>query len=668
MANRTRWSAGNDFSEYRCEHNSRPRLFRVTARMMPLLAAAIVVAGTALPGVAHAEPEDPSLASSPTLNLRTLGADPTISLYGVQGAQTLTIPVPPGLVPAELTATVQMPVNARGGTLEVTQQDRTISRVPLPPDQAPITVPLAGARIVDNAVTVLLTDYLTLPDGYCVYDPTNPLRLVNVDVRYTGLERAPTAIADFVPPVLRKLTLFVPPKPSKPEADAAVRLATATVAQFGLQRPDVDVVATDGGALPLPQPLERQIVIREGDAPGLSLQGPNAVPALVISGSAGELTNQARLLSSDISKLAVRSKAVVGPLSRTPQLPGDLTTIRQLGQPGVNATSLVNPRVTIPLDQTRLGRSVHGVRVHLQGSYTPLPASIAGQVVVSIGGQTIARWATEASGSIDRWIDVPDRLLQRYTNLDVEVNAAGNTGRCGEFQPITLTIDGETPVESKLAKPPVPLGFQSLPQALMPRVEVGIDDGLDNLRRAVLILTGLQRLSARPFDTAVVSREDAIASPNPAVIVSADEWDDERITLPVAENADGVISVENVDGSGDSSTLTLDPRIGFGSLQTVYSGGRTVLVATSTDAPQELDRLLGWLDSDIGRWSGLSGNALVAIPGRDPVELTTQAALQPEAAATGDRKGLFLGISAGVVALTVLVGALIALRARRSRG
>ncbi|WP_260508678.1 hypothetical protein [Mycolicibacterium farcinogenes] len=639
----------------------------MTARITRLFAAAIVASVAITPGTAAAAPgDDPSLVSTPTLNLRTLGLNPDIALYGIQGSQTLTIPVPRGLIPAELVATVQLPVNTRGGTLEVSQDQRVLSRVPLPPDQSPITIPLAGARVVENAVTVQLTSYLTVPDEYCAYDPTNPLRLINSDVAFTGTEQPPTVIADFLPPVLSKLTLFVPPDPSQSESDAAIRIATAVVARYGLQRPAVDIVTTDGGPVARPQPLERQVIVREGDAPGLSLQGPNGVPALLISGPAGEVTNQARLLSSDISQLAMQSKAVVGPLSSTPQLPPDHTTIRKLGQPGVNATALVNPRVTVPLDQTRLGRAVRDVRVHLQGSYTPLPASIAGQVVVSIGGQTIDRWSTEANGRIDRWVDVPDWLLQRYTNLDIAVDAAGNTGRCGEFQPITLTIDGETPVETKLAKPPVPAGFQSLPQALMPRVVIGMDPGFANLRRAVQILTGLQRLSSRPVDAEVRSLGDAVASPSPALLISADGWNDERIALPVAVNSEGVITVENVDGSGNSSTLTLDPTVGFGSLQTVYTGGRSMLIATSSQAPQELDRLLNWLDGDVMRWSGLSGNAALAMPGRAPFTLTTEAA-QQESAAAGAHKDLRLWVGAGAVVLAALGAGLVAWRGR-SRG
>src|SRR5439155_19593691 len=139
------------------------------------------------------------------------------------------------------------------------------------------------------------------------------------------------------------------------------------------------------------------------------------------------------------------------------------------------------------------------------GSYTPLPSSVGGQVVAAVGGATINSWPADSTGIIDRWVDIPDRLLQRYINLGVAINITGNTGRCGEFQPITLTIDGDSPVQSSLAKPPVPKGFQALPQALMPRVQIGTSDKFDDTRRAVAILVGLQRLSARPIDTVVPS-------------------------------------------------------------------------------------------------------------------------------------------------------------------
>jgi hypothetical protein len=550
------------------------------------------------------------------------------------------------------------------------QEGRTVSRVVLPvSDPVPLSIPLTGVQVTDNAVTVTLRSYLVPLNGYCL-DPSNPLRLVDAAVRYEGVETPPTTGADFLPPVLQKLNLFLPRAPSRTESDAAIRLATAVVAHYGKRNTEVTVAALDGGQLAPPSPslpLERSVVIREQPVSGVSLQGDMGVPSLLITGPPNDLTNQTRAMWGDFGRLALSSKAVAGPLRSSPQLPPDVTTLRQLGQPGVNATALA-PQVSIPLDQTRLGRPAHNIRVHLRGSYTPLPSSVGGQLVAAIGGETIARWPTDSTGTIDRWVDVPDRLLQRYTNLGVAINITGDTGHCGEFEPITLTIDGDSPVESKLAKPPLPGGFQALPQALMPRVEIGIGEEFDDTRRAIAILVGLQRLSALPIDTAVKSLEEAIASPNPAVLVDADGWADNRITLPVNGNSAGKIVVEDVDGTGEQGELTLDPALRYGSLQTTYDGKRTLLIATSNNAPDQLDRLLGWLDSNVERWSRLTGNALIAAPGSDPVLVAT-ASQEPPVSPTERRPPpLWWAIGAGVVAVAVLAAWLIILRGRRSRG
>lgn len=605
------------------------------------------------------------VADQPVLGLSTLGVDPDIALYGLQGTQTLTFPVPAGLTPGALNATVELPPNVRAGSVAVTQGNRTVARVDLPPDRAPVSIPLGGAEVVDNAVTVLLRSQLLPPEGYCLYDTAIPLRLVDAAVAYTGREAAPTVVADFLPPVLERLVLHVPETPSRAESDAAVRMTTAVVARYGEQPTDVDLVTLPGQEMPAgSRPFERHIVIRESPAASVSLQGDGGVPALLITGPANDLVNQARLLSSDMSRLALASKAVAGPIKSSPQLPGNETTIRDLGQPGVNATAL-DPRVSVGLDQTRLGRPVSDVRVHLKGSYTPLPSSVAGQLIASVGGQTVGRWATDSSGAIDRWVDIPDALLQRYTNLDVAVDLTGNIGPCGQFQPVTLTIDGATTVQSTAANPPTPAGFQSLPQALMPRVQVGIGDEFADARRAVGLMEGLQRLSALPIDTEVTSRDDAVSSTSPAVVVSADGWTDQNVTLPVNSVADGELEVDRLDG--ERSTLRLDPGLRFGSLQTVLDNGRTVLVATSNGDAAQLDSLLTWLDDDARRWTRLSGEAVIAPEGQQPVTVAADPpAPEPSATEARSYPQWWLVGGAAIAALAALAGWLLLRRRRRA--
>ncbi|AEV71321.1 hypothetical protein MycrhN_0686 [Mycolicibacterium rhodesiae NBB3] len=577
------------------------------------------------------------VADAPTLSLASLGVDKDIPLYGLQASQTITVPVPKGLTPGALSADVELPPYVRGGTLFVTQEGRTLSRIELlVAENTPLSIPLTGARVVDNSVTFTVRSRLLPEEGDCLYDPTVPLALTDAAIDYTGKEAAPTLVADFLPPVLQKMTIFTPQQPSVAESDAAVRAATAVVSRYGTQNTEVDIAPlADGETAPPSDPLERNVVIREGADAAVSLQdGARGVPALRIAGSADELGDQVRLLGSDLSKLALSSKVVTGHIDSTSDPSPDRVTLRELGQSEVKSTAF-KPQAVVDVDQTRVGRPVRDVRVHLLGSYTPLPSTVGGALVVSAGGETIDQWAADSSGRIDRTVSIPQSELQRDTKLSVAVDIAGNIGRCGEFQPVTLTIDDTTAIESSSADPPDPAGFQSLPQALMPTVQVGVEpESFDDTARAVSIMKGLQRLSASRIDTEVVPLADAIDSESPAVLISADGWDNDKVVPPVRSSTDGTVQVQRI-GGGSPATLSLDPAKPFASLQAGRIGSRSVLFATSENAPDQLDSLLDWLGGDVRRWAALNGTAAISLPGSDPVTIDAQAAAPPQPAHEG---------------------------------
>ncbi|ORB24146.1 hypothetical protein [Mycolicibacterium parafortuitum] len=545
------------------------------------------------------------------------------------------------IVPRELTANVWAPVDVRSATITVTQDERVLSRIEVPREgPAPMRIPLAGAVVSDNAVTITLSAQMLAFEGYCL-DSTNPLRLNDIALGFDGIEQHPETVANFLPPVLRRLTVFVPATPSRAESDAAVKLTDAIVAHYGQQYTDVKLAALPDNSTIPPDPalpLERQIVIRERTDNQLSLQDSTGMPSLLISGTPAELGNQARLLSSDLSQLALSSGAAVGPLRSTSVLPGDNTTLRQIGQPQVSSVSLA-PRVTIGIDQTRFGRSVRGVRVNLKGSYTPLPTTISGRLAALVDGRAVDQWNVDQTGVIDRWIAVPDDALTRFTSITVALDITGNTGRCGEFQPLTLMIDDISPVDSTRADPPQPMGFQSLPQAMMPNVQIGLGtDAFADTSRAVKLVMGLQRVSAMPFNTTVVSADEALAGTEPAIMIAADEWSHPDVHLPVGGGGDQVDTIEGFDDDSNEATLTLQPGFRFGSLQTVFDGDRELLIATSTNAPQLLDGLLDWLNEDIRRWTSLNGIAILAPPERAPVIVAAPNTPQ-DAIATPPAKG-----------------------------
>lgn len=127
------------------------------------------------------------VAVAPTVRLDSLGSADGIELYGLQGTQTLAFPVPRGLAPTALNASVELPPDVRAGVLAVMQGNRTISRIELPAaDRAPISIPLTGAVVDGNAVTVLLRSQLQSPEGYCLADTNSPVRLSDASVVFTG--------------------------------------------------------------------------------------------------------------------------------------------------------------------------------------------------------------------------------------------------------------------------------------------------------------------------------------------------------------------------------------------------------------------------------------------------------------------------------------------------
>jgi hypothetical protein len=389
------------------------------------------------------------------------------------------------------------------------------------------------------------------------------------------------------------------------------------------------------------------------------------------------LKDQTRLLFSEIAKLALAPKAVAGPLTSQSLQPGNVVTLGDLEQPELSATGL-SPSVSVGLDQTEWGRSIHSVRLHLLGSHTPVPG---GDITVTVGNEMIDLWRTEDNGVIDHWVEVPDHLLQRYTRFDIRLS--GTYGPCGDFSTagpgdkvLSLVINDDTTVESSPATPPVPGGLRSLPQALMsPKVDIGIgNDTLGDTVRAVTIMVGLQRMSVPPMETAVMGVQDVIDSSNPGLVIAADGWKHPDVVLPVSAAPEGPVVVSAVDDDGKPATLSLTPPLRFASLQTVLDRGRSLLVATSDVGPAQLDELLNWLNSDRTRWSTIDGVALVSTPGQGPV--TVNVVGSPDVASeggadTGWLQSLharwLLWAGGAAVALLVVGAALIVLIRRRRR-
>jgi len=305
----------------------------------------------------HSTADNGALLDAPTLPLADLGSGTALSFYRGTSSNTLSFPVPDGLVPVTLNTILDFPFNLRSGILTVAQGNRIISRIGVPlTDLAPFVIPLDGVTVVNGSATVTLKLTALPDDGFCL-DDFNAVHLIGGSITYAGIEVAPTTVADFLPPILRKLTIALPSTPSQAESDAAVQLATALAGRYRSQAPQIVLIPLADGAstVGVPSlPMERQIIVKEGPDEGLSLIGAAGVPELLISGHPDKLKNQARLLTDSSLGMAVSRKAIASKLHPRPWLPGDSATLAQLRQPALTSTGPA-PQVSIALDQTLFG-------------------------------------------------------------------------------------------------------------------------------------------------------------------------------------------------------------------------------------------------------------------------------------------------------------------------
>ncbi|WP_308257075.1 hypothetical protein [Rhodococcus sp. DMU2021] len=640
-----------------------PRTGRRSRRTLVLaLAASMTLCANPLTAAAQdLEPTEPTPPGEVAFPTRKLGLGPNIEFRGNSDVVTLAFPVPAGNTPAFLDTTAELPTNVARGWIDVVSDGRLLTRVELPPGGAivPLSIPLAGAKVENGAAVVSLDLHLVAVDNICPDDWTlGSVRLRDGLVRYAGTPAAPQAVADYLPPVLDRLELYLAEDPTDAEAGVALDLAATVSARYPGRQVPVDVRELPANGLPpaADTPLVRQIVVSEGDQTGAEVVPvPDGPPALYVRGDAQTLLDQVGLVNSILSGLAVGSDVAVGTFDVPPILAPDSTTLYDLRVSDLETSGLGLADVHLFLDQTEFGRPVRDVRIDLQGTYTPLPATQGGSITVSVGDIMLDSWAADASGVIDRVVTVPNSALGRLTDISVELRTTGAQQQCGLQQPVTLRIDGDSRVFSTLADPPLPVGFPSLPQTLMPKVDVATSDrSLVDVARAVELVAGLQSLTSRPLDPEWVTIDEALASSGPAVIVAANGLlpEDLQSQLPLVRTEDRRFEVRNADG--ESTSLTFGTEVDFASLQVVRDDGRTVLVATSTGAPEELDRTLDWLAAEPGRWFELEGSVLFTAPDREPITLIDPRTRDDVDAASSESDSTVTAVVvAGVVLLVV---------------
>lgn len=645
---------------------------------MPRFFPALIRSSAAILSVALALSAAPATAAEkPTLKLSELGLADDLSLPGRTVEVPLSFRVPDGTVPTTLTGQLQLPTEYSGGMFEIHQDNRMYSATPVVVEgfAAEIALPLDGVTVEAGRADITLRAVLdVVGDQWCIEEPEAVL--LDATVSFSGDTAHPTVVAEFLPAVLKKLSIHVPADPAGTVQEAALEIATSLASVYRPTDLDVEVVELPRGTTSptaAPEDFERQIVLVDDGPEGrteLVNAGRDNV-FLRLSGGGGTLYDQTRLLTDSLLPLAADIEVTPAGFGDIPDLSADVATLAELGNHNLISESVARTRVPIGVERSRLRPYAASLDVHLAGTYTPLPDANSGQITATVGDTVLDAFTVDQTGVIDRRFTVPGELMDRYVEIGVEFRTLGEVS-CGNTQPVGLNIDADSVVTAQHSDSPVLRGFRVLPQSFQAGVDVALAEGdAADLSRAVRVLTGVQSLSSQHIRPHLVDWDEAVAGSRSTILVDAGGTRLEQVPTYLNQTA---TTVEVSDGSRavpSDTDLVRSLNTGSGlpaaSLQAVWDedAARMLLVASATGASGQLDELLDWLEEGDDRWAGLDGEILVRTGEREPVELSVVAA--PEPVAEVSRAGVAAAVAAVAVALAVALSLWSARRLKRQK-
>lgn len=663
---------------------------RIIPHAIPRTLAAVLATGLMLsvssgvPALAQDNPgqQDTDQAQGTVITTGDLGLGESTTFLGRTTKVPFSIMVPPGTTPEALTGTFQLPADFNGGVIELYSGERLLTSLPLEVQDnlAAVEIPLDGVPVEEGRADFTLRAVMdVVGDQWCREIPE--LTFLDGAVRYSGQSIKPTVVADFLPPVLRTLSLYIPVQPSEAVQQATLEVATSLASVYRASGVEVRVVGLPEGSAQPNTPArsgERQIVLTDTGVAGLELINPGEENVyLQINGRDEQVADQARLLTDSLLPLAADQQVTGAGFGAVPGVSADMATLTELGNYNLSSESVGVTAVRVGIERSRFRPIVESVDIHLTGSYTPLPDSNNGQISVRVGDTVLDYFTVDDSGEIDRKFTLPGELADRYTELVVEYRTTGVL-TCGDTQPVGLTINGDSLITTQHTDVPVLSGFRTLPQAFQPTVDVAMTQGdVSDVSRAVSLLTGVQSLSTTRVRPQVVTWEEAATSTRPTVFIDA-EGERARELPRYLSEAGTTLTVATRDGSGvaaDEPTqeekdlarqLTTTANLSAGGLEVVWDAeaGRMIMVASSNRNSRQLDGVIRWLDEDNTRWAGLNGDVLIQVVDRTPVEL--EVADRPATSNTATT-WVAVAVAAVVIAVVVAVTLLVSQRSRRSQ-
>lgn len=652
-----------------------PRMSRqanVIRRAFAVVVSLTVVAALSMPAAA-ADPlnSDPAAGPDVTMPWRSLGLPERVTLSGANTTQDFTVPVPSGFSPVRLRGLIHAPIDFGAGFVEIVDSTgRFLAAINLPavvPEQAvvPFDVDVSAARVSASAMPLSFTvrqPLIPAPDRCGL---GQQVMISDLDAVFVGAEPAPTSIANFLPPVLQRLTIYTPVDADDAEKQAALTLASAVTRLYRPQRIAVGVVDQQRGATPPAAPrFTRAVVVERGDA-GLTVVNPDRSNVFLrVSGRGEQLSDQVSLMVDDLQSLVQVPEARVDQAAATQDNDRDEFSFGELGVSGETSV-LRASTLTVGVDRSALGQGrVDGLRMHLLATHTPVSAMDSASVTVSVNGQAVKATPLTESGRVDVEFDVPAEFVRQRIAVDFDLTFSPRQLCSPTIAPVAFELDPRSTLSVRRGGDPLG-GFGAVPSEFAPEFLVAFDGSSpDQLDYAVRAVSGIARLTGTPLTPRVVAVPDAADARTGAVIVANAATIDRTSLRPPIGGQGTEVQV------GLSRELRAQVDRGLGSVQVFADEprDRTVVLITTSGAWSLAKPLFDFIDGQPDGVSSLTGNVLAAGADGTVTNLSIGPTASPEPTDHDPRGVPWWAVGAAVLSLLVLLAVSAAVWWRRRRG
>ena len=610
----------------------------------------------------------------------------TLSLLSNGKPQTLTAPsgdafftlyVPPGTTPVEFVATILVRGPVTGGIATITTPTSIYpENLTTVKGTSNISAPLSADDIQNGVVGIHVHVDLNLdpnflnPNG-CTSTDSVVAQIQSADGELAGAVTSPTTPADFWPPSLSHVTIWVPPldalSPSE-AADAALasmQVAATVAQQYG---PNTTVSFAEGTPpSKLISPISRNVAIEPTNTSPSSqirVDTVGTAPVLVVAGQGNGLVSAARSVGAGQLRLATAAQATNVTSGQPKANPSQVTvskngtreiTLAQLGTP-TTIEGLGTVDVTQSLSQAQFGVPISTLQLRLQANYTPPPPGGVATVSALVGGYIVASQRLGSSGTLTMDGSLPASVLNRTQTVDFRLDYSPPGGFChAGLVPVQVTLN---PASGFAAQPgqTLPPGFARSPQDIAPGINVDLVsvndstliDGCQIVASLAQILPSLPTVNVVPTNTVATGHETE-------VVVGA--------TQAIANELHPPLQLEpfrTESTSGVTVGYTVDQP--FAALESFTQNGRDVILAGAYGQPELTGLLTAALDSSPslgGGWFSLGSGQLAVMTSDGKLRLVGTGTLLPQLAAVNPANNLgiptwlIVGIGAVVTAVVL---------------